>query len=1210
MVKNDKDKAKLDYLKNQTELKRWNMLKNKTRKSKSNLLKLSVAFLFPFALFGGIMTTQVSHGESENYSYEYQENVAVTNGDFTSGSIMSSSNSLSGWNVTSETESSNATGMFVDVGSGSSTAEDESNPTFSENQDRYMLIANPGTMNNSGDTRILMINSKSSQTSSNVSASKGYQSESITLEANSYYVFKVNAKVMPNGDTKYVNASIYLNGLTNSEGEEIDVGIENITSQEWKEYFFYVATGDTSQTVTIALYLGGDDGMTSSGAVFFDSVNVTRYSENAFINNCYLTGNYFGQDSGNDTNNSYIIEDDNRCFVVDALKNTSALIDTSKGYNFDFEFKDDEDDASSPNTLGEFWSIAGRDDDFDGHAYIIDIRNISPSAFKQQYGYDYIGDDLTYNNSNALILTTKGELGYVGVESSSFEIKAHTIYKISFNIKVAGMKSGSFYFKVQENDTIYSTYADVITDDEEDTSRNYLALQNGQTSGYSSNTDTPFMNDYQTVEMYVKGHSLYDTSVNFQLWLGDSETSANGAVVIDNIKVEYAGEEEFASAGNSMEFESFSSTPSTIPNSYFNDTEFSESATYPLTAVDWTSEVENEQYNQSGVIYLYNLEHYNNTYLGNYEWAGIYPGYPSDRPSIDLPNNVYMMFNSANSYQSITSSSYTLASNSYYKLSFNYYNENRYNLNNSKIKVEVVDENGIILFSQDNISSENHWSEMDIYFHTAELVSHNIQVVIHFGEEDDKVGGIVYLDNFVVSDATESDFNSPNTLYRADLSDYYLNLTENGQVSNVITSSSAYDFSVEPIYDLADEEEFAFAEGGIVSGSNNDYGQQYIINDTNYLALTTKLASRATLTSVYTVSMETENDEGNANYYKLTFDLATIFGDSALNASTDEHECEYGVTVTIDGFEPITQIVTGGQLRNFSIYLQPDKAVTPTISFTLVSDCHETLGTALITHLDFTSVTKSEYDNALLSNEFGKTIFSSAQDTASDEVPDDDTDTDTDSDNDTTAEPTSPWLLVSSIIFALAIIVAIIGFALRHVKIKKIERIRKESYDRKLSKNHDVILVEAQKRRDNEVRELQNAKKMLEEDKAQLEEQHKAFMRESRLNSKGKISKETEREIKKYNSEIIRIDEKINIISEKIDSCMSADYLLSIERRIVAEEDTQHKNDKREYKRQLKEIKNIEKQSQKDNKSQDNSQNDDQTKEKSQNNDQTKKDEE
>ena len=1148
------------------------MKKSKTIKTNSTLLKLCVAFVFPFTLFGGVAISNVAHADNDNYVSQWSEDVSVTNGDFTSGSTLSSSNSLSGWSAIGSQDGaySTATGMFVDTGSGTSTG-DGSNETFNENQERYMLQENPGS-NMGSDSRVFMINSKQNIDQSNILASKGYRSDTITLEANSFYVFSVAVKTALNGDSNPVNASIYVNGLTDSEGNSLEVGVENITTREWKEYTIYIATGDSSQEVTVDLYLGDKEDNRSSGAVFFDSVTVTRYSSNAFFAECYSSsGNaYVGADSVENPEQPYDLVIDGEtyenCYVVDSLRDVSALIDTSE-YNFDFE-----DEDTSANHLGDKWEVV--DSSIEGHAYIEDIRNMQIVDFETiSGGYDYIGDDLTYQNEKAMILTTKGENGYVGVQSTDFEIKAHTIYKVSFNLKVAEITSGSFYFKVQENGTIYETYSGVITDNEDDDTRDYLALQDGQTSGYSSNVDDKFKNDYQTIEMYIKGHSLYDTSVNFQLWLGDSETNSNGCVIVDNITVEYADSEEFAGGSNTFEFTSFSGSPSTIPNSYFNATEFNGENSYPVTASDWTSEIEDENYNTSGVIYLYDIDHYNNTYLNKYPWAGFFPGHPTNKTDVDIPNNVYMMYNSTNSYQSLTSSSYTLSSDSYYRLSFNYRNENRIaGLNPSKIKVEIIDDNGITLFSKDNIYSyeQNDWGEANIYFHTAELVSHNIQVRISFGTEDDKVGGIVYLDNFVVSESSEDEFAAAPSVDKTDLTDYYLNL---GNITNDITSTPAYNFTVEPIYDLADDEEFAFAEGGIISGKDNPYGEDYIIDDSNYLVLSTRLASRATLTSAYTVSMSADS------YYKLTFDLATIFGQSAEDASTDEHDCTYGVTITIDGFEPITEIVTKGELKSFTIYTQCGEETTPTIAFTLVSDCHETLGTALITHIDFTPVTENEYRNASLASGYGENVFTAGQqDVATDDDTSDDEDTDTDTDDTTTPSQTSPWLLISSLIFGVAIIVAIIGFALRHIKIKKIEKIRQENYDRKLSKNHDTILVEAQKRRDEEVVSLQNAKKSLEKDKETLEENHKAFMKESRLNSNGKISKEVEREIKRYNNEIIRIDEKINIISEKIDTVMSAEYLLTLERRIVAEEDENYKNERKAYKAQMRELKQLQKQ--------------------------------
>lgn len=54
---------------------------------------------------------------------------------------------------------------------------------------------------------------------------------------------------------------------------------------------------------------------------------------------------------------------------------------------------------------------------------------------------------------------------------------------------------------------------------------------------------------------------------------------------------------------------------------------------------------------------------------------------------------------------------------------------------------------------------------------------------------------------------------------------------------------------------------------------------------------------------------------------------------------------------------------------------------------------------------------------------------------------------------------------------------------------------------------------------------------------------------------------------------MVRINEKINIIKEKIGTVMSADYLLGIERRIVAEEEDKFREEKKAYKAGLKQQK-------------------------------------
>lgn len=1103
------------------------MTKNKYFKN-SKCLKLCALLLFPASLFGGISLSksaldQKANALSTGYINSYNETVSLENSSFAKGGgVYTSGTNLSGWSAI-ETESG-ATGMLIDVGSGEITDGDKTTTaTFSKYKNTYMLIENPECKDDS-DTRILMINSKANIDQHNINARKGYRSSSVTLQPNSYYSFKVSARTMLNGDDSAC-ASIYVSGLKDNNDKDMKIGIENISPTSWTDYYLFVATGDKSQTVTLDLYLGSANGEKSQGAVFFDDAHIERYSENLFFD-------ILSKHNYNFVDNADSYEND-KVFLVNGLKSLTSYIDNHDSYNFDFE------DDTALNGLGDKWETISQ---ANAYAKILNVTDMEPHAFKSQTGFDYVGHNLKANNDNALVLWTGTKSGYstshVGVRSEDIQIKAHTAYKISLKLKISDMENGSFYLKVSENDSIYTLYPSIFSSDED--SENYYQLKNGKTASYTTNTDNSWTNDYQTVEFFVKGYELYNSSVNIEFWLGDSKTNAKGCVVIDDIKVETVDSASFTSATDKLELKSYTGSTTGIANPYFNQTEYSDDVVkYPLTATGWTSEIEDESYNESGVIYIGKDDEYKSMYNGKYDWAGISP-----KVEGEISNNIYMMYNRQPSYQSLKSSNYSISSNSYYKVSFDYYNQALATAENaSKIKVEIIDDKGVTLFSQDKISSVDTWSKMEVYIHTAEMVGHNIQIKVHLGENEEgkKEVGYVYLDNFNVETVTEAAF--PTAGYIVDLSDYFFDIED------------AFEFKVNEIFDDGYQGNEAGAEGGIVNGTDNVYG---ITNeDSNFLMLSSKVASSSSLTSKHTFSFEA------GSYYKLTFDLATIFGN---HIQSNDHDCKYGVSIKMDGFEEISGLITDGELKSYTIYYKCDKASDTTFSFNLVSDCGETIGTALLTNFNIVKSSNDEFSSANQLAGYEETIFTSSESAKVEDKPEDDTT----SDSDDATDSDSLWLLIPSIIMGVALIVGIVGFLLRKIKIKKIERIKKENYDRKLSLNQDVIKAEARKRRDEEVASLQSARNSLKQEKAMLEEQHKEFVRESRERSGGKLTREMEKAFKKYNSSVARIDEKINIIKEKIDNVMSAEYLLSLEHKIVIEEESKFSAEKKAAKEQRK----------------------------------------
>lgn len=1096
------------------------MVKNKNKRKKLSPY-LAVAMLPLSMSFGLGVFDLVKAEDTTSYAYISSYSLNVTEDNFEDPSFKNggdpydsdaSDSKVGGWS-TIEKES-NALGMIINVGTGSSSSEDTTNSTFSNYQNTtYFLEKNPRA-DMGDDSKILMINSKTSKDAVNQQANKGFRSNEITLTANSYYSFSFAVKTATNGDSS-VFASAYLTGIEDEDGNPLEIGYEFLTNSQWQPYQIFVATGDNEQTVTLDFYLGSNKNDYSTGAVFFDEVKMFQYSQNEFIETAKQTG--YVEDNYEDLDSK-----ETKYLITTLLTPNSEIVDES--YNFDFE-----NEITSSNTLSPSWTQTAVNN---AHAQIMRLDDYN-STFAQT-GYDYIGMDLSYDilndkpNTQAMVLYAKNS-GYITVESKAIDINPHQIYKITASVKVASIESGSFTLGVKENDNILEYYPSLKNSDKEYT------FQSGETSGITTNATNNYTNNYQTVELYVKGHSLYKSSFNITLSLGSESTSAKGCVVIDNIKISNASYEEYENATNKVEFTSFSGTNDT--NSYFNSTEAQDS-TYPVKASNYTTEIEDERYNTSGVLYLYTKEMYDQMYSA-YDWAGIYP---ENVAWENQPNNVYMMYNSTKSYQSLTSSELSLTKNSYQKISFDYYT-----LKDATITVQVLDSNGITLFEK-SANSESRWSKFEVVFHTAETVSNEVTLKIMLGTEENKTAGYVYLDNIILEDSTEEEYGS--ALNKNDFSDYYLSFETDKLTGDVQSSSTttAYTFSIDEALDGNDISNQAV--GGLVNGKNNIYG---IENDLNLLVLKTILPSSATIKSAFSIDFEADK------YYKLTFDLKTFFPD-AKNVNKETHECDYGVSVSIDGFDVIKNL-TADDLTTFTIYLNSTTASTTNFIFSIKSDCQETVGVAALTNIDITETTQAEFKAAVNDVNYENTVFQSNYISSEDDATEDD-----DTSEDVTEEPaqtTTPWLMIGSIIMALAMIIAILAFFLRKIKFKKKDKIQKSKYDRKISIDQNLVVNEAKRRRDEQLNELFNAKKNLIEEKKTLEEQHKFFVQEARLNNKGKITKDTEREFKSYASKMNKIDEKLNILEEQITIVSSPEHLIDIEKDVTSEEEYRLKQERK-----------------------------------------------
>ncbi len=1070
-------------------------------KRNKKAIVLGLGLLIPLSLMGGIglVSSRTAGAEGEGILNYYSENVSVTNGNFTNGANPYASGELQGWSIIEK--ESKANGMIIDV---------EEN--YSNNHENvYRLAENPKAIGD--DNKILMINSRYDAQESQASARKGYRSNTITLKANSYYKLSLKALTALNGGSS-VKGSIYVSGLKNSEGNDVSFAFEGIENKSWQNYYFYLVTGDSEQEITIDLYLGSKNSSSYGGVVFYDDVCLERFSQNYFYKNIDdMQGSF-------DYVNGQKVEKQVK-YLLTELTSEGSRLDMS-GYNFDFE-----DINPSQSALGDSWKRVGEGVNASyGHAMIFDVgEGTQPVQFKEKTGYDFAGNTLSLNNKKALVMYTQaGQTAHFAVTSKDIEIKAHGIYRLSTFVKTTEM-NGGFYVKVKENDKIFDAGL---------SSESYKLME-GSSSAISSSGSDKFTNGYQRVDFYIKGHQLFDTSVNLQFVFGSSDASASGCVFVDDITLSYVTYEEFKNGSNTLELTTISSEP-TFKNGFFNNTENDKvELKYPLKAENWTLEQNDNKMavQEAGVVYLQNRNKFLEMY-GDEDWGKVYPSHPSGQ---DYPNNAFMFY-SKNGYQNLTSESYAFEKNSFYKLTFDFWTQS-FGAENSYLTIEIVDEDGILLFKQGGYSSETTWKQGEIYFRTAESSANSIKVKIHFGENENnkRMSGAAYIDNFKIStDVTEEVFEGAKN--KVDMTSYYLNLDPTNTIGAALTDSTAYSFAIDHTYI---ETNAVSAKGGIVSGKENEYGLE--VEDANILVLTSMLNSKSSLKSNFKLDTEA------SNYYKMTFELRTMLENGDLGGKTDKHDCKFGASVGLSEFKLAEGLVSEDKFTKYTIYFKADNSKTPQFVFSLNSDCDASIGSAFLTHLTFTSATEDEYTRAKDGEEYGKTVFASVEENVDEDATQPD-------DNDTTAGENDNlrWLLIPSLIFGAAIVIAIVGYALRKIKIKKSEKVVEEDYNRKISVDHDLVLRQAQAERDEEVASLKETKANLLKQKEEAEESHKEAVKEARISSKGKITKDTEREFKAYASKIARLQEKLDILDEQIDAALSTDHLMDIEKRISDDE--------------------------------------------------------
>ena len=588
-----------------------------------------------------------------------------------------------------------------------------------------------------------------------------------------------------------------------------------------------------------------------------------------------------------------------------------------------------------------------------------------------------------------------------------------------------------------------------------------------------------------------------DCYAKLTLAVGSESTYAKGYALFDNVKLEEITTSDYDNNGSNtnaktVDFSNLTGTPS-ISNGAFNNVivENTEAA-YPYKASNITITNNNEA-NFNGIINV-NSENFNKQ---NYPFVN---PVSINNSNADLSyNNVLVLANKVAGYQSAKTENFTISASSFYKISLNINTQSLINSNLSVILSNDTETIGQIK----NISTNGQWQEIAFYVKSFENEK-TCSLTINFGSESLSNKGYVFIDNakltsieeVVYNEITKNSLNYITDLSKIDLgivsentTNYYYSTpnftgTKNSTDGNV--EAGILDVSTHPTLDVG------YVVSPYVLTIHNITDAYYSMKSSNY-----------TLTS--------------GNFYKVTVNVKTLFAkqDEANKVlDEDENAIPFGAKIELTGIsESFSGIVTENNYETYTFYIKATSNTTISYNLSMGNSNALTSGYAFFDGLAIETITENEFTTANdnLNEEDNKTLIIGSTETKDDN-------------NDDTTTPAAinfDWLVLPTLITAIALLIAMVGALIRKLNIKLPVRTKVKDYDRA-----KTIVKEYERREQLKLREerLQALRERLQEIQNELNATKEEF----------KSSKSLKEEIKTEHRKIeAKIKESYKDITSK-----------------------------------------------------------------------------
>ncbi|HJD06056.1 MAG TPA: hypothetical protein IAB72_04230 [Candidatus Onthoplasma faecipullorum] len=708
-------------------------------------------------------------------------------------------------------------------------------------------------------------------------------------------------------------------------------------------------------------------------------------------------------------------------------------------------------------------------------------------------------------------------------------IEQNKIYKITLMVKTRNL-SGNANLQLVE------------TNLEEGVEGNDLT-----TISITSNTSSTLYNDYQEYSFYIFGYADRDTTYKLIVGLGDAddETMTSGELYLTTAKISNVTYSIFndVSTGSGNEKLNLNALTTSSTDIYLTNGQFFQFETtdlenpYPATPSSWTVTAGTGE-QKYGVVNT-SIDEWNEFSSKN-QLSNLSNPNPNNEN-----NNVLMMYNAGNdtlSYTSATTSS-ALSAKTYHRFSVRVQTQNA----PATISLVTTNDSSEVTLSSITVDTNYTWQTVELYLYTGfSEITPALKITL-----DSDAWAYCYVDDatfdyFGQPTADEfSELTNSNTRVVTDLTDLLAsNSTSNWANANFISTSN--DGNV---------------RYGISNLNNSNLRQEVVQNEQDYVRFISLdsenknvFGIRAYEDTNFTAATLVGYKLTGGSYYRLSVSVFTknlqILNEENMPEADENGNIHFGAGLSLTGFDnSFTNIVSDGDWTTYTFYINPTDDTTTYLQFSLGSALTPVTGDVFFGGIEFVDEgIDTVFDSVV---EDGHTLKLQTTTETTDE---EESDTSEDANNNGSVN----WLyILPSLVFALAIVIAVVGILVRKVKWKKPTRKSKTEYDRNRTVSKQIYERKATTIREEKLNELNKELFTLTEERTKYEENYKRDINKLR---DMKIKRASQSEINKLNKDMKK-DQKlaanlgvsISRIESEIEFVKSDGYIKSLIRKLERE---------------------------------------------------------